>query len=164
MLKFFSKSELILVFSKLFGFQFTLLNSVSCCYKTLLVFNLFHATDLFINPLKSSKKQRFSNVFRGYRKRLVWNDLNIWRFFFISAIYWFSLQNLCVKCLFLFTIIRKSAGNSSEHMLTSIKYKMAASSIELERHSSRTLLYITEIPGIFINEIAAYLLVSFFIF
>ena len=30
--------------------------------------NPFHATGLFLHPLKTSKNQRFSDVFRGYRK------------------------------------------------------------------------------------------------
>ena len=29
----------------------------------------FHATPLFLHPLKTSDKQRFSDVFRGYGKR-----------------------------------------------------------------------------------------------
>ena len=31
--------------------------------------NIFHATDLFLNTLKTSAKQRFYVVFRGYQKR-----------------------------------------------------------------------------------------------
>ena len=31
--------------------------------------NPFHATGLFLYPLKKSENQRFSVVFRGYRKR-----------------------------------------------------------------------------------------------
>ena len=31
--------------------------------------NPFHATGFFLYPLKTSENQRFSNVFRGYRKR-----------------------------------------------------------------------------------------------
>ena len=39
-------------------------------------FNLFRATGLFPYPLKTSGNQRFSDVFRGYRKRPVaWNGL-----------------------------------------------------------------------------------------
>ena len=38
----------------------------------------FHATGLFIYPLKTSENQRFSDVFRGYRKRPVaWNELQL---------------------------------------------------------------------------------------
>ena len=38
--------------------------------------NPFHATGLFRYPLKTSEKQRFSDVFRGYRKRpATWNGL-----------------------------------------------------------------------------------------
>ena len=36
--------------------------------------NPFHATGLFLYPRKTSENQRFSDFFRGYRKRLVtWN-------------------------------------------------------------------------------------------
>ena len=34
-----------------------------------MLFNSFHATGLFLYPLKTSENQRFSDVFRGYRKR-----------------------------------------------------------------------------------------------
>ena len=34
-------------------------------------FNPFHATNLFLYPLKTSENLRFSDVFRGYRKRPV---------------------------------------------------------------------------------------------
>ena len=34
-----------------------------------LVANPFHATGLFLYPLKTSETLWFSNVFRGYRKR-----------------------------------------------------------------------------------------------
>ena len=33
--------------------------------------NPFHATDLFLTPLKTSENLGFSDVFRGYRKRPV---------------------------------------------------------------------------------------------
>ena len=40
------------------------------------VFNPFHATGLFLFPLKTSENQRFSDVLRGYRKRSVaWSGL-----------------------------------------------------------------------------------------
>ena len=40
--------------------------------------NLFHATGLFLYPLKTSENQRFLDIFRGYRKRPVtWNGLKI---------------------------------------------------------------------------------------
>ena len=40
------------------------------------IVNPFHATGLFRYPLKTSEKQRFSDVFRGYRKRpAAWNGL-----------------------------------------------------------------------------------------
>ena len=38
--------------------------------KTVLI-NPFHATGLFLFPLKTSGNQRFSDVFRGYKKRSV---------------------------------------------------------------------------------------------
>ena len=39
-------------------------------------YNFFHTTDLFQYPLKASENQRFSDVFRVYRKRPVaWNTL-----------------------------------------------------------------------------------------
>ena len=39
-------------------------------------FHLFHVTDLFWYPLKTSESQRLSDVLRGYRKRSVaWNGL-----------------------------------------------------------------------------------------
>ena len=56
----------------------------SCYYCTdrchrllnLIYINPFHATGLFRYPLKTSEKQRFSDVFRGYRKRpAAWNGL-----------------------------------------------------------------------------------------
>ena len=38
--------------------------------------NSFHGTGLFLYPLKISENQRFSDVFKGYRKRpVVWNRL-----------------------------------------------------------------------------------------
>ena len=38
--------------------------------------NHFMSLVFFLYPLKTSKNQRFSDVFRGYRKRLVvWNEL-----------------------------------------------------------------------------------------
>ena len=41
--------------------------------------NRFHATGLFLYPLKTSENQRFSDVFRCYRKRPVaWNGLMGW--------------------------------------------------------------------------------------
>ena len=33
--------------------------------------NLFHTTGLFLDPLKTSENLWFTDVFRGYRKRLV---------------------------------------------------------------------------------------------
>ena len=44
--------------------------------KVTLTLNPFHATDLFLYPLKSSENQTFSDDFRGYRKKPVaWNGL-----------------------------------------------------------------------------------------
>ena len=37
----------------------------------ILIVNPFHITGLFLYFLKISEKQRFSDVFRGYRKRPV---------------------------------------------------------------------------------------------
>ena len=39
--------------------------------KTIERVNPFHATGLFLYPLKTSENQRFSDVFRGYRTRPV---------------------------------------------------------------------------------------------
>ena len=39
--------------------------------------NPLHATGPILSPLKTSENQRFSDVFRGYRKRsVVWNGLS----------------------------------------------------------------------------------------
>ena len=41
-------------------------------------FNLFLATGPFLYPLKTSENQRFSNIFRGFRKRpVICNGLSI---------------------------------------------------------------------------------------
>ena len=46
--------------------------------------NPFHGTGLFLCPLKTSENQRFSDVFKGYRKRpVVWNRLK--KFLCISS-------------------------------------------------------------------------------
>ena len=51
--------------------------------------NPFYATDLFQYSLKTSENQRFSDVFRGYRKRPVaWNGL------IEEPNFWFSLIEL----------------------------------------------------------------------
>ena len=39
-----------------------------------IIVNPFHATDLFLYPLKTSENQRFSDAFRGYRKRS-WHEM-----------------------------------------------------------------------------------------
>ena len=40
------------------------------------ILNLFHATGLFLYPFKTWENQRFSYIFRGYKKRPVaWNGL-----------------------------------------------------------------------------------------
>ena len=44
---------------------------VGLSLKRLTVINPFHSTGLFLYPLKILKKQRFCDVFRGYRKRPV---------------------------------------------------------------------------------------------
>ena len=45
-------------------------------YKIVFVFTPFHATSLFLYPLKTSENERFSDVFREYRKRPVaWKGL-----------------------------------------------------------------------------------------
>ena len=41
------------------------------------VFNPSHATGLFLYPLKTSEKQRFSDVFRGYRKSCDMKYVNV---------------------------------------------------------------------------------------
>ena len=46
-------------------------------YQNNLSINPFHATGLFLFPLKTLENLWFSDVFRGYRKRTVaWNGLN----------------------------------------------------------------------------------------
>ena len=52
--------------------------------------NQFHATSLFRYLLKTSENQRFSNVFRGYRKRPVaWHELmNTEVFTYVIKKYW----------------------------------------------------------------------------
>ena len=46
------------------------------CTKNQFSINPFIATMIFLYPLKTSENQRFSDVFRGYRKRQVaWNEL-----------------------------------------------------------------------------------------
>ena len=51
-----------------------------CVYLIIfMLINPFHATGLFLFPLKTSENQRFSNILRGYRKRPVsWNGLRTW--------------------------------------------------------------------------------------
>ena len=56
--------------------------SLKCIY-----FNPFHATDLFLYPLKTSEKKRFSDVFRVMRK----NDDNV------NIIVIFSLNSVSDK-------------------------------------------------------------------
>ena len=70
--------------------------------------NSFHAIGLFLFPLKTSENQRFSDVFRGYRKqRVAENRLNM---HFINTSYapvgnyTFKVNNRisrsrCKKCL-----------------------------------------------------------------
>ena len=47
--------------------------------QNLRVINAFHATGLFLYPLKTSENQRFPDVFRGYRE---WHETGY--FFYIS--------------------------------------------------------------------------------
>ena len=43
------------------------------------LFNPFPVTSLFLYPLETSKNQKFSDVFRGYRKRPVaWKGLRMY--------------------------------------------------------------------------------------
>ena len=63
-------------------------------------FDPFHATCLFIYPLKTSESQRFPDVFRGSRKRpVVWNGL-------ILSIF----ETHFVECKEMKTIIFKKAS------------------------------------------------------
>ena len=49
--------------------------------------NPFHATDLFWYPLKT-ESQRFSDVFKGYQKRLeAWNWLSSSKFLFVFFVH-----------------------------------------------------------------------------
>ena len=83
-------------------------NNVSTCYLRHLVMvfiivpltlNLFHATGLFLYPLKTSENQRFSDVFRAYRKRaVVWNGL-------IS--FWHKLAQPAFTCSNMFKVNNK---------------------------------------------------------
>ena len=65
----------------------------------ILIFDLFHSNDLFLNPLKMSENQRFSGFFfREYRKRhVVWNGLTAEH-----------LRQLLLITLFVIVIIHKS--------------------------------------------------------
>ena len=65
----------------------------------ILIFDLFHSNDLFLNPLKMSENQRFSVFFfREYRKRqVVWNGLTAEH-----------LRQLSLITLFVIVIINKS--------------------------------------------------------
>ena len=48
------------------------LHTVSEIFRKIIrYFNSFNATALFLYPLKTSENNRFSDVFRGYRKRPV---------------------------------------------------------------------------------------------
>ena len=56
-------------------------------------FNPFHANGLFPYPLKKSENQRFSDVFRGYRKRpMAWNGLRLPRG--LCNVFW-NVAKLC---------------------------------------------------------------------
>ena len=53
-----------------FSFSFIVLHK----YSMVLRFNPFHAAGIFLYPLRIPENQRFSDIFRGYRKRpLAWN-------------------------------------------------------------------------------------------
>ena len=61
--------------------------------------NLFHATDLFWYPLKTSENLRFSDVFRGYQKRSVaWNGL-IAMHYFQKTFHFLSVSNCLMSIL-----------------------------------------------------------------
>ena len=66
-----------------------------CIYRVSLVFLFFsmlniksnHAVSLILHPLKTSENQRFTDVFRGYKKKPVsWNEWRKWL--------WFNLTNI----------------------------------------------------------------------
>ena len=95
-LEMFFKISLFKNFAKVTGRQLWILRNFweQIFYKTILAaasvnekkcsLDLFHATGLFLHPLKTSKNLWFSDVFRGYRKRSVaWNGLIIsfWEYF-----------------------------------------------------------------------------------
>ena len=68
--------------------------------------NPSHATglesDLFLYPLKTSENQRFSDVFRGYKKRSVaWNGLiKILEFNMIKSVYISYISTFLASGLF----------------------------------------------------------------
>ena len=56
------------------GYKITVLTDISIYCS----FNPFQINSLFLHPLKTTENQRFSDVFRGYRKRpMTWNGLVI---------------------------------------------------------------------------------------
>ena len=62
-----------------------------------MVFSSFHATGFFLYPLKISENQRFSDVFRGYRKRSVpWDELKHFDIP-ISCYIFKQLHYLCIE-------------------------------------------------------------------
>ena len=64
-----------------------------------------HATGLFLYPLKTSENQRFSDVFRGYRKRPVaWNWLK--RIMIVISRIFMRATFLCLEELIKFFIAR----------------------------------------------------------
>ena len=108
-------------------------NWITCIDKKLLrnIYTYqFHANDLFLYPLKTSENQRFSDVFRGYRKRLTaWNWLltifitYCWKAGKLSELsfrkkynwsayicMYLTFQLICQMCLHLDKAIRKSTG------------------------------------------------------
>ena len=77
---------------------FVLVVSVSFHANVLLFcvhFNSFYATGLFLNPLKASENLWFSEVFRGYRKRLAtWYRLRALFCLFIKCVWMTIIWNL----------------------------------------------------------------------
>ena len=74
--------------------------------------NPFHATGLFLYPLKTSGNHRFSDVFSGYRKRPVVRDFiyfdHFLHTFYPANIYLFKVNNgiitaMCEICSNLLT-------------------------------------------------------------
>ena len=73
-----------------------------------LLLNPFHANGLILYLLKTSENQRFSDVFRGYRKRPVaWNGL-MYQLFVRTHTYYYCIHYFLSRvwptpCLFVFS-------------------------------------------------------------